>query len=208
MAILHVRNFLGCLPLRAGIWVLSLTGLMLGAAGAAGGWFEVQNIEKHPVVVQDEIALFAQAIVFSLYGLFSLIGLIGGLVKNRIICHIYARLLAILFGLTILSFGYTLYYTFRPTSDGEVLSCTRGDPDQFIVQFCDKGWSLVKGVPLVAFVTSLVIQCYTYIITGNFLEERELDEASRVSKSFRFPEGELGSQTYLVGMARREKLNV
>lgn len=209
MAFIHVKRFLGCLPLRAGVWVLSLTGLMLGAAGATGSWFEVQKIEDHPIEFQDEIALFTQAIVFSLYAVFSLVGLVAGLGNNRVLAHVYSRLTAVHFVLMVLSLGFTLYYTFHPVSNGVIFNCTAGDPDQLIVQFCGKGWSLVKGIPIIAYAVSLLVQCYSFVIAVNFVEQHELDEASRWSGSFKFgPPDDLDSQSYLVDRAKREKLNL
>lgn len=41
MVFILARTFLACLPLRAGVWVLALVGLLLGVAGAVCGWMEV-----------------------------------------------------------------------------------------------------------------------------------------------------------------------
>lgn len=42
MAFIHCRTFLFCLHLRAGVWILALLALLLGGAGATGGWMEVK----------------------------------------------------------------------------------------------------------------------------------------------------------------------
>jgi len=171
---------------------------MLSAAAATGSWFEVEKIADHPMEFQDEIALFVQAIIFSLYAVFSLIGIAAGLANSRILAHSYSRLTALQFVLTVLSLGFTLYYTFHPVSDGVVFNCTAGNPDQFVVEFCAKGWSLVKGIPLIAYAVSLLVQCYSFVVTVNFVEQSELDEAARWSRSFTFgPSEEWGGQVKL-----------
>ncbi|KAJ7582938.1 hypothetical protein C8J56DRAFT_956094 [Mycena floridula] len=174
----HCKTFLFCLRLRSGAFVLALIGLMLGGAGGVGSWAEVAKIQDHPIDLLDEIALFAQAIVFSLLGVFSFIGLLGSILNNRSMVQIYSKLVAIQFVLTVASFGFTLFYTFRPVTPGVVFDCTGGNRDDIIVQFCEKGWNLVKAIPIFVYAASLLVLAYTHIIAVNFLEEMELDEAS------------------------------
>lgn len=88
----NLHNFLWCFPLRHGVFVLSLATIMLSGTGAAGSWIIVKMLgarrfrlfesashnitrtEKHPQDVQDQIALFVQAIVLSLLGVLALVG--------------------------------------------------------------------------------------------------------------------------------------
>ncbi|KAK0503486.1 hypothetical protein EDD18DRAFT_633922 [Armillaria luteobubalina] len=184
MAFIRCRTFLGCLPLASGVWLLSLVGLMLGASGAVGSWIEINLMASHPLPLQDEIAQFVQAIVFSLLGLFSILGFAEGISQNRNFAFIYCKLVAIHYAIIIGAFAFTLYSTFRHVDSLTVASCIQGDLDQFVIQFCNKGWSFVKGLPIIWYSVVLLVQAYAYILAVNFAEKLDIDDISRISKHF------------------------
>ncbi|PBK78390.1 hypothetical protein ARMSODRAFT_1077955 [Armillaria solidipes] len=184
MTFIRCRTFLGCLPLASGVWLLSLVGLMLGASGAVGSWVEINLMASHPLPLQDEIAQFVQAIVFSLLGLFSVLGFAEGISQNRNFAFIYCKLVAIHYTAIIGAFAFTLYSTFRHVDSLTIASCIQGDLDEFAIQFCSKGWSFVKGLPIIWYTVVLLIQAYAYILAVNFAEKLDIDDISRISRHF------------------------
>ncbi|KIY65290.1 hypothetical protein CYLTODRAFT_492445 [Cylindrobasidium torrendii FP15055 ss-10] len=185
MVLLRCRTFLFCLPLAPGVCLLSLLGMLLGISGAVGSWMEVFLLKQHPNTVEDVIALFAQAISFSAYGLFSLIGVITGLAKIRTLAYIYPRLITIHYIIMIATFSFGMYYTFRPADAIAVERCIAGDKAAFIQDFCHKGFNLIKALPIGWYVLALVIQPYAYIIAVNLAEQLEIDDIAKLPKKFR-----------------------
>jgi hypothetical protein len=41
MALFRCRKFLGCVPLRTGVWLLTLIAMIVSGPGSAGSWLEV-----------------------------------------------------------------------------------------------------------------------------------------------------------------------
>ncbi|KAF8921051.1 hypothetical protein CPB85DRAFT_1486815 [Mucidula mucida] len=185
MVFIRCRTFLGCLPLASGVWLLSLVGVMMGISAAVGSWMEVKFLESHPNPLLDTIALFVQAIVFSLLGFFSIIGFVMGVSKNRPIAFIYPKILLVHYVAMLGAFAFTLFYTFRPVSALTVASCAAGSLDDVIDQFCTKGWSLIKLLPLIWYIVVLtLIQPYAFILADNLAEKLEIDDIARVPKDF------------------------
>ncbi|KAF9053947.1 hypothetical protein BDZ89DRAFT_1032329 [Hymenopellis radicata] len=185
MVFIRCRTFLGCLPLASGVWLLSLVGAMMGISAAVGSWMEVNFLETHPNPLLDTIALFVQAIVFSLLGFFSVIGFVMGVLKNRHIAFIYPKILAVHYVAMLGALAYTLFYTFRPVSALTVASCAAGSLDDVIDQFCTKGLSLIKLLPLIWYIVVLtLIQPYAFVLADNLAEKLEIDDIARVPKDF------------------------
>lgn len=82
----------------------------------------------------------------------------GGITNSRSVAYIYGKMIAIHLVVTLLSLGLTLYMTFRPTNAEEVLTCLRGSGDEYVIQFCQKGISVVHGLPLLIYGGVLLAQ--------------------------------------------------
>lgn len=75
---------------------------------------------------------------------------------------IYSKMLILYLALTLLSFGLTLYSTFRSADPATIARCIDGSLDDKVIQFCETGWSIVKGLPIALFAVTLLVQsCMT-----------------------------------------------
>ncbi|KAF7368997.1 hypothetical protein MVEN_00226300 [Mycena venus] len=83
MVYVRSRKFCCCLPVRFGVFVMSLGALLLGGLVAIAGWLQVKALPQHPIAKDDEHALYIYAVMFSILALVGGFGFIGTLSKQR-----------------------------------------------------------------------------------------------------------------------------
>ncbi|KAJ6525695.1 hypothetical protein B0H19DRAFT_587956 [Mycena capillaripes] len=176
MALFRCRKFLGCVPLRTGVWLLALLAILVSGAGSAGSWLEVYWMTHHPLASIEKVATIIQAGVFSFLFLLSLFGFIAALSGKRGVVYIYSRIVFIHAPLLLLSFGLTLLTTLRPgDSDPEsAKKCLNGSTSPIISQFCDrKGLSLIRILPIALLGAAILIQFCAWIVAISYGEEQD-----------------------------------
>ncbi|KAJ6623470.1 hypothetical protein B0H10DRAFT_794444 [Mycena sp. CBHHK59/15] len=179
MAIFRCRSFLGCLPLKTGACCLAVLGMMAGGLGAAGSWLEVYWTTHHPLDLLDKAALMARAVVFSLLLVLSFFGFAAAIKNTRSGVYICGKFIFIHTTLISLSFAFTIYSTLRTTNQEQVTKCINGSNGTSILQFCNKGWSLIKILPVALFGLTLIAQFYAWIIALSYADELDIDGATR-----------------------------
>ncbi|KAF9265590.1 hypothetical protein L218DRAFT_148441 [Marasmius fiardii PR-910] len=157
MPFIRCKKFL-CLPLVAAASLLAFLGIIVGSAGAVGGWINVINVMgKHPLPVEDQVGLFVFAITFTLLALLSLPGYsITVFYKKSALGHL---------PLIIAAFGLSLFSAIRPKDNTVVERCLGDSRDYLAKQLCAKGISLVLGLRIGVCVAALIIQLCTLRIT-------------------------------------------
>ncbi|KAJ7286057.1 hypothetical protein C8J57DRAFT_656376 [Mycena rebaudengoi] len=185
MAFFRCRAFLGCLSLKTGACLLAFIAMMVGGMGAAGSWLEVSWIAQHPLDLRDKASIFAQAIIFSTLFVLSFLGLVAAITGTRSGVYIYSKFIFIHSALMLLSLGFTLYSTFRAADPDQAAACLNGSNQPIISQFCNRGWSVIKIVPIALLGSSLAVQIFAWIIAISYVDELELDDASSIT--FNFP---------------------
>ncbi|KAJ4487781.1 hypothetical protein J3R30DRAFT_3400461 [Lentinula aciculospora] len=187
MVLIRSREFLGCLALGTGIWILALLSLMLGVTGSVIGWLEIVLLNTHTLPLEDKVFLFIRTIVLSLLVLLSLIGrhirvngfvsIFVGLSKRPGLAFIYSKMVASHYILLLLALASTLVLTLRSVNDTIVNQCTDGTSNRMIIEFCSPGWSLVQGALICIVGASVFVQLYAFVVAGNFAYRLDLETA-------------------------------
>ncbi|KAH8827035.1 hypothetical protein DL96DRAFT_1816068 [Flagelloscypha sp. PMI_526] len=125
MTFLRARTFIACLPLRSGIWILGLVGLVVAGFGAAGSAMLLMLLANHPVALIPKIALFVQTGSMGLFGLISLFGILTGILKTHGIAFIYSKIALLNVLVNIPALGYIVFATLRPIPGADVSAFLR-----------------------------------------------------------------------------------
>ena len=91
MVLIRARTFCCCLPVRLGIFAVTILGLLVGGSLSIVGWIEVKHMSpsllplpsssahrvptaRSPLSPRAEIALVLQTVMFTLLALLSILG--------------------------------------------------------------------------------------------------------------------------------------
>jgi len=180
------KKFCFCLPVRLGVFVVSLITTLAGSIIAAIAWMQVVQNRKHPVEMTDEIAAYVHASIFTLLGLISLFGFVGSLVRHRGLVITFSVGMAIHLGLSIASGVFTMYTIFRPNPATSVEQCIKDanpTPDllEETTNICKTGMAVAKGVIVAIYVVSWLLQLYAYFIVERYAEQLEEEEMAKLA---------------------------
>jgi hypothetical protein len=172
----RTRTFCCCLPVRFGVFLLSLLALAGGAFIAVIGWMHLSHSKQHPLAKIDEIALWIQSSVFSLLALLAIFGFFGAMIKNRGMVSGFAIAIAIHLGFSVASGCFSIYTMFARDSQAALDSCLQkaNDDSDAITQSCKNAIVLIKAVTVVIYVVTWLIQLYAYFVVERYVNQ--LDE--------------------------------
>jgi len=186
------RTFCCCLPVRLGVFILSLLAMVGGSFVAAVDWIQISQLNQHPLGKSDVIALWIQAPIFSLLALLAVFGFIGALVKNKSMISGFAIALAIHLGFSIASGAFSLYTVFTRDSQEALDTCLKNaasvsgtDVSADTAQSCKNGLIILKAVTVVIYVITWLLQLYAYFVVERYAEQ--LDDERMATNTIVIP---------------------
>jgi hypothetical protein len=172
------RTFCCCLPVRLGVFLLSLLAIAGGSFIAVFGWIQIFHLKQHPLGKIDQIALWIQCSLFTLLAVLAVFGFFGAIARNRAMISGFAIALAIHLGFSIASGAFSIYTMFARDSQAALDSCLQSANDSgssdITAQTCKKGIILIKAVTVGVYVFTWLIQLYAYFIVERYVDQ--LDE--------------------------------
>jgi len=171
------RKFCCFLPVRLGVFVLSLLAMVGGSFVAAIGWIQVSQLSKNPMDKADEIALWIQSSIFTILGALAVLGFLGALIKNRSMIASFAMALAIHLGFSIASGIFSLYSLFRQHSQDALTKCLNDTAENSeSITTCQNGLAIMKGVMVAIYIVTWLIQLYAYFVVERYADQLEDEE--------------------------------
>lgn len=175
------RKFCCCLPVRLGVFALSLFAMVGGSFVAAIGWMSVSQLQQNPVEITDEVALYIHAGIFTLLGLLGIFGFAGSLIRSQGLVYSFSVGLAVHLGLSIGSGVFTIYSIYKENTADSITTCLAGKTDADSIQACKTGMSIVKGVIVAIYVVAWLIELYAYFIVSRYVEQLEDEEIAKLT---------------------------
>jgi len=175
MTIIRSRTFCCCIPVRLGVVITALLGLMGGGILAIVGGLEAHRIDGSKVSIAISIAVYGLLAFVSLLGLFGAIGRSISLIKLY-----FGVLLAHLF----FSIGIGAYAIHRVFTDavGFYDTCIVSEPatqEDDPGKYCNEGVKLVKGITVTLFIVVWLFEIWGCIIVSSYA--RQLQDENNVS---------------------------
>jgi len=181
MAYVRSRVFCCCLPVRFGVFVMAVLGILGGGFIAVVGWAQIAQLAKHPLDQRDKIALIVQTIIYTLLALLSFCGLIGTFNKSRSLISVYSTMLCAHLGFSIVTGIFYLYTLFHQTGQTDIQKCIDESTDDATVEACKKGFGVIRAIIVVVFVIVWLLELYGCIIVSNYTDQ--LDEEKSIKHS-------------------------
>jgi hypothetical protein len=159
------RTFCCCIPVRLGVFIISILGVGLGGLLAVAGIIQLKNIGDAPM--QDKWPYIVQIVVYGLYAAVSVMAFFGATCRQLATIKSYAVTLAIHLVLSIASGGYSLYSYFKD-SPSVVNDCINGSTDETTIQACNQGETVVKGVMVGVFIFVWLMELWGVFIVREY----------------------------------------
>lgn len=175
------RKFCCCLPVRFGVFILSLLAMVGGSFVAAVGWVQIAQLAKHPRDKSDEIALWIQTSMFTLLAILAVFGFIGTLVKNRRMISSFAIALAIHLGFSVAGGAFALYSLFKENPADAVARCLNdaGESSDATADSCRTSIAIVKGLMVAVYIVTWLIQLYAYFVVERYADQLDDEEMAK-----------------------------
>jgi len=181
MVYVRSRKFCCCLPVRFGVFVMSLATLLLGGLVAVAAWIEVGKLHDHPLSKGDETALYIHAVMFSFLALVGGFGFFGAISKQTGLVSLFGTMLGFHLGLSIVTGIYTIYTLFKRNTDQALANCINGSDDQTVIDGCHEGLKILKILVVVAYCVSWLIELYGCIVVMSYVKQLREEEAASVA---------------------------
>jgi hypothetical protein len=183
MVYIRSRKFCCCIPVRFGVFILSLVGVLGGALICFAGWVQVYQLRNHSSTTPDRIAIWLHSSIFTLLTLLSGFGFIGCLIKSRNAVSAYSWGLLSFILLSIFSGSYTLWALFnRPQTQGDYLTCLDGARDSTTETFCGKSTPVYKGVAVTLYIIMWLLMIYAYVVVDNYVDQLDEEMAAKETR--------------------------
>ncbi|RDB26774.1 hypothetical protein Hypma_005290 [Hypsizygus marmoreus] len=180
MAYIRSRTFCCCIPVRFGVFILSLVGVIGSILCCAAGWVQVTRLRNNPVPppTADVVAIWLHSSLFTLLAILSLFGFIGCLIKSRNSVRAYSFGLILFLGLSIASGAYALHTLF--TSDPLVVinSCINTPGANLTWDACKANIKVYKGISVTLYILMWLLMIYAYVIVDNYVEQLDDEMAA------------------------------
>jgi len=177
MVYIHSRKFCCCLPVRFGVFVMSVAAMLGGGLVAIAGWIQVKDLHEHPLSKGDEQALYIHASMFSVLALVGAFGLFGAISKKISLVSLFGSMLGFHLGFSIATGVYTIYTLFKRNSDEALANCINGSTDQHIIDGCRNGLKVLKGVVVAVYVVTWLVELYGCLIVSSYVKQLKEEEA-------------------------------
>ncbi|KAF7303749.1 hypothetical protein MIND_00604500 [Mycena indigotica] len=183
MAYVRTRHFCCCLPVRLGVFLLSLGIALLGGAVSVLAWMEVTKLHENPLPKNDEISLYIHAVMFSVLCIVGAFGFFGALTKQRGLVSVFGTMLALHLGFSIATGIYTLYTLFKRSNQAALIVCINNsvDPtDPAAAVRCQNGFKYLKIVSIVSYCLSWLIELYAVLVVTSYVKQLKEEEEANV----------------------------
>ncbi|KAL0956136.1 hypothetical protein HGRIS_002302 [Hohenbuehelia grisea] len=157
MSYVRSRKFCCCLPVRFGVVLIAILGLL------GGGFITVAGILQYRQTSGSKVALVIQIIIYGLLAVLSVLGLIGAIAKLRKLVSLYFTMLTAHLAFSICSGAFSLWRMFNDKHD-----CISTSDNDIKDKFCEKGLSVMRGVMVAAFIVVWLIQIWGCVIVNDY----------------------------------------
>jgi len=167
------RTFLCCIPVRAGVVIISCIGLMGGALMAA---LAIIQMKRSAGSGGNKVALIIEIVVYILLAILSFFGLAGAISRKLAFIRLYFWMVLLHL---LLSMGlgiFAIHNNFK-NAPQYVSECASGSEDPSVLKSCQDGSNLFKGITIALFVFLWLLEIWACVIVSNYSKQLVEEQA-------------------------------
>jgi len=169
-----METFCCCIPVRFGVFVLSILTAILGGFLSAASWVQYTKLNASSDTEQ-RVILIVSGVVYGVLALFSLFGFFGSIIASRPLVKSYSVILWINWLLSLAAGGLAIWQLFRAGSlDSVIQQCQTATGDNS--DDCQNAYKVIRIVYIVVFAVVELIVLYTCIIVNRYVDQLRQEE--------------------------------
>lgn len=172
MTIVTTRTFCCCIPVRAGVILLGLIGLLGGGAVSVVGIINLKKDEG------SKTATIIQIVVYITLTLLSTFGLIGAIGRKLTLVRVYFGMLVAHLIFSMAGGMYAIHRNFKEAPK-YIQECASGSANPALLKSCKDGATLVKGVMVGVFIVAWLVEIWACLIVYNYNLQLAEEDANR-----------------------------
>ncbi|KAK2467938.1 hypothetical protein APHAL10511_000233 [Amanita phalloides] len=189
------RTFCCCLPVRLGVFILTILNLLGGLFVAVIGWMQVSHSRSTPLSTVDEIALVLHSSTFTVLAAVSLLGLIGAILKQRSLVSTFGMMMLAFLIISIGTGIYAIYCLFRNNGQAIVQACLQGD-STLGQDVCRTTANVVEAIIVTIYVVVWLLQLWGFFIVLDYCYQLDDEEEEVLRPRFDASLAEKPTTTY------------
>ncbi|EJU02342.1 hypothetical protein DACRYDRAFT_22016 [Dacryopinax primogenitus] len=170
-----METFCCCIPVRLGVFILSLLTIALGALVSAASWVQLSKLGSDADTQQKVIIIIA-GVVYGLLAFFSLLGFIGSVIANRALVKTYSVMLWINWFLSLISGGLAIWQLFRADAVPNVVQSCQASDTTATEADCTNAFKVIRVVYIIIFVILELIVLYACVIVSRYVDQLKQEE--------------------------------
>jgi len=170
------KTFCCCLPVRIGVLIMSLLGILFGGVLSVVLWFEVASTAD--MTSGERAGFVLVGLVESLLFVASALGFVGAAVRKQLFVQIYAYFIYVHFLLNIGVAGYLLYLVTHFSSSAAVTACQETIQNQQAKDQCTGLLKIARGVYFVVAAIVLLVELYVALVVTRYLNQVKNEKRS------------------------------
>jgi len=188
MGYVRSHKFCCCLPVRLGVFVMSLGSILLAGFIAICGWVAVSHLKSHELILTNtqRTQLFIQAGISTFFTLAAILGFIGCLTRKRALVSAYSSASITLLGASVVSgaiFLWSLYHQSEQDAIDQCIKNSSSNSQEITKEVCEKGTKILagatKGIITAIFVIFWLITLYGCVIISSYVSQLEEEEQAK-----------------------------
>jgi len=183
MVYVRSRKFCCCLPVRFGVFVMSIAALLVGGLVAIAGWIQVKDLPQHPLSNDNKNALYIYSVMFSILALVGGFGIIGTISKQRGLVSLFGSLLSFHLGISIATGIFAIYTLFKTNASEALANCINGSTDQTVINSCQEGLKILKIAVVVGYCVTWLIELWGCLIVSSYVQQLKEEENANITNA-------------------------
>jgi len=172
----RTRTCCFCLPVRFGVFVVTILGLAGGILLSYVGWSQTVRLQG-VLPKANEIALYIASALWTLLAVLSLFGFVGAIIRNRTMISIFFMILVGHLIFSIISGAFALYNIFNVAGPDALQQClataasSAPGPDVSTAADCQQGFNIIRGVAVGVFILAWLLEIWACFIVNSYINQ-------------------------------------
>jgi hypothetical protein len=153
---------------------------MVGGSFVAGiGFIQIAGSSVNPMETSDKVATWIQSIMYTILAIVGAVGFIGTLIRKLALISSFSLVLAVHLGFSVASGVFSIYTMFTRDPSNVVNQCVANAVSQgaaVTAKDCQTGVAVMKGVMVVIYVVTWLIQLYAYFVVERYADQLEAED--------------------------------
>jgi len=174
----HVRShtFCCCLPVRFGVFVATVLGILGGSIIAILGWLTVTHKDHAHLTGNQDISLALASLSYTVLAIVSIFGLTGAITKRGDFLTLFSSVVLWHLGFSIVTGSFFLYTLFHKVGDQDVSNCVSGSVDPTAQADCKKAFEVVRGIIVCLHIIFWLTELWACFIVAQYVEQLKEEE--------------------------------